>query len=327
MLERIIDVAADELGIDPAELRRTQLHPARRVPAHHGHRRQLRRGRVREGARRGPRGLAATTSCGPSRHGAGAAGDPKLLGIGVVDLRRGHGRRSGCQGVRRGRRSTTTARVTVTRRHVGARPGPRHRVLDDRRRPPRHPDGPGRASSSPTPRGPPGDGTMGSRSLQIGGSACRRRRRGRAGEGQHARRPPARGQRRRHRRAATAVCVAGVPAEALSWAELARRGQRPGHVGRGRRARARPRAATSTRATRPTRSAPTWRSSRSTPRPGGVRAPAPRRRRRLRPHPQPAARRRPAARRHRPGHGPGPVRGGRYDDDGNPLTGDAHGLR
>ena len=44
---------------------------------------------------------------------------------------------------------------------------------------------------------------------------------------------------------------------------------------------------------------------------GRVTPRAPRRRRRLRPDPQPAARRRPAARRHRPGHRAGAVRGGR----------------
>ena len=74
MLERIIDMAADELGIDPVEHPAPQLPAARRVPVHHRHRRHLRHRRLRR--RRSPRRCAspATTSCAPSRpRGASAA--------------------------------------------------------------------------------------------------------------------------------------------------------------------------------------------------------------------------------------------------------------
>ena len=54
---------------------------------------------------------------------------------------------------------------------------------------------------------------------------------------------------------------------------------------------------------------------------GQGRAEALRRRRRLRQRDQPDARRRPGPRRHRPGHRPGAVRGGRLRRDGQLLTG------
>ena len=57
-------------GRDP----QAELHPARGVPAHDGDRRELRRRRVRQGARRGVPRSPATTSCAPSRRrGASAA--------------------------------------------------------------------------------------------------------------------------------------------------------------------------------------------------------------------------------------------------------------
>ena len=40
MIERILDIAADELGIDPVEIRRKNFIPARRVPVHAEHRRR-----------------------------------------------------------------------------------------------------------------------------------------------------------------------------------------------------------------------------------------------------------------------------------------------
>ena len=57
------------------------------------------------------------------------------------------------------------------------------------------------------------------------------------------------------------------------------------------------------------------------------RAAAPRRGRRLRPHPQPAARRRPAARRHRPGRGAGAVRAGAVRRRRQPDHREPHRLR
>ena len=67
MLERIIDMAADELGIDPVEHPPSQPDPRRRVPLPDPHGRHLRQRRLRRRARRGgaPRRL---------RRAAGRAG-------------------------------------------------------------------------------------------------------------------------------------------------------------------------------------------------------------------------------------------------------------
>ena len=126
------------------------------------------------------------------------------------------------------------------------------------------------------------------------------------------------------------VGVAGVPARALSWAELA---PRPPIDGRpddwptdGEAALARA-SSTSTRARRRSRSARTSRSSRSTPRPGDVELPPPRRGRRLRADPEPAARRRPAARRDRAGRRAGAVRRRRLRRRRQPAHREPHGLR
>ena len=118
---------------------------------------------------------------------------------------------------------------------------------------------------------PAGRGTMGSRSLQIGGSAVYQRQRGGAREGQAARRAPARGGRRRHRRARRRrprrrrrARHRAVSGRARAW-PASDPARRPADMERGP-ART---SSTSTRARRPTRSAPTSRSSRSTPRPVG----------------------------------------------------------
>ena len=56
LLERIVDLAADELGIDPAELRRTQLHPGRRLPVPDAGRAAIRQRRLSDDARDGAEG-------------------------------------------------------------------------------------------------------------------------------------------------------------------------------------------------------------------------------------------------------------------------------
>ena len=63
MLERIMDLAAVELGIDPVELRRRNFLHARRVPVHH--------------AARAPPTTAATTTCRCARR-CGIAGYDEL---------------------------------------------------------------------------------------------------------------------------------------------------------------------------------------------------------------------------------------------------------
>ena len=79
-------------------------------------------------------------------------------------------------------------------------------------------------------------GTMGSRSLQVGGTAVQQRHRRGAREGPAARRAPARGRRGRHRGRARrrASASPGSPASAIPWAQLGRGRSRP--VARARRA-------------------------------------------------------------------------------------------
>ena len=82
MLERIIDIAADELDIDPAEIRRRNFLPPDEFPYTTVMRttttaatttpRSTRRSRSR-----------ATTSCGASRRSGVRRGDRVALGIGV----------------------------------------------------------------------------------------------------------------------------------------------------------------------------------------------------------------------------------------------------
>ena len=73
MLERIIDIAAAELGIDPAEMRRRNFLQPRRVPVHH--RDADASTTAATTTPRSPRrcGSRATTSCAPSRPSAGPA--------------------------------------------------------------------------------------------------------------------------------------------------------------------------------------------------------------------------------------------------------------
>ena len=133
-----------------------------------------------------------------------------------------------------------------------------------------------------------GGGTGGSRSLQLGGSAVFER--GRAAWSAQA----ARSRRRCSRPPPTTsssmdggVGVAGVPASALTWAQLAAAATKP-----------HPLAVSDFESGRrdvPVRRARRGRRGRHRDRPG--RADPPRRGRRLRAHPEPAARRRPAARR------------------------------
>ena len=302
LLERIMDIAADELGIDPVELRRTQPAPTPTCS------------RYTTLDRRRPTTAATTTppldeaaARRRLRRAAGRAGRPPRAGRPAAArhrrerLRRDHRRRRR-QRVRRGRGPRRRHRHDQGR-HVGARPGPRHVVRHARGRPARHPDGvdPVRPVRHrpwcPAAVAPAGRGRCSSAAAPCAGAA-----EARAGAGQGARRPTC------SRPTPTTswstddgrLGVAGVPRPgAVTWAELATAAPRP-------TAASRSLAELDFAAGR----APTFPfgahvavvevDARDRPGP----APAPRRRRRLRPDPQPAARRRPAARRHRPGHRP-----------------------
>ena len=238
LLERLVDQAAHELGIDPIELRKRNLladdvfpfttltgnattPAATRLPLRHGGR----RGRLRRAAR-------------PSRRERRERGDARLLGIGVaayVEITAGGGASE--FGERRGARRRLGDRV---RRHVRrtARATRRRTPCSSATRPASRSIGI-RLVDGDTDRVPRGGGTGGSRSLQLGGSAVHRATEAlvdkapqlaatllEADVGRH---------RRRHR--AGTIGVAGVPTSASRGAELATarpsRGRRPLR-GRGR---------------------------------------------------------------------------------------------
>ena len=147
MLERLLDLAAVELDLTPEEIRRRNLIAEGRLPLHDPHRADLRRGRLRAGARGGAadrrRRRAAGRAGAPARGRRGEAARHRRL-----DLRRDHRLRR-----HRARQRADRARRLGDRdvRHLGARPGPRDVVRDDRGRPAGHPDRARSATSSPTP--------------------------------------------------------------------------------------------------------------------------------------------------------------------------------
>ena len=266
LVERAIDMLAAELGIDPAELRRRNFIPPDDFPHTtvtgatydsgeydkaldaRARGRRLRRAARRAGARR-------------------ERGDVKQLGIGLCSYVEVTAASASEVGTSQVDDDGTRHRE---RRHLGARPGPRDGVRAARVADARHPDGRHHASSSPTrDTSPRGMGTMGSRSLQIGGSArARRDRRGaRAGPSELA----------AHLLEADADDIVVVPATAasawparpraaISWAELAGAADDPRALPEGMERGLRT-SSTSRRRTRRSRSARTSRSSRSTPRP------------------------------------------------------------
>ena len=211
MIEVTLDQLAAELGMDRLELRRKNFIPKEDFPAEIARRRDLRLGRLprhaRQAARarrrgevgRRPRSCARghlprhrvldvhgdlrprAVARSPGRAGFGAAGRP----VGVGARARAHHRRG-----------------DRLHRHVAARPGHRHDVRPDRRRPVRDRRRSRSRSSTATPAtGPQGLGTYGSRSLAVGGEAIVRATDKVVDEGQAGRRPQARGRARGHRAA------------------------------------------------------------------------------------------------------------------------------
>ena len=139
LIERVLDVAADQSRHRPGRDPASQLPRPGRLPAHHDHGRGLRLGRVRQGARRRPcrRRL---------RRAAGRAGPPP----GCRRPRAARHRRVGlCRGDRSARPSHRIRRGRDPRRRDGvdgrrhelARPGSPHRVRHGGERGARHPDG------------------------------------------------------------------------------------------------------------------------------------------------------------------------------------------
>ncbi len=255
-LDRIIDVAAQELGLAPEEIRRRNLIPADEFPY------QTRTGVTYDnGDYRCPLEealrIADVDDARKEQQRRIDAGESRLLGIGVstyveitgfggseMRLDRDPPRRLGDGDVR----------------HLRPRSGPRHVVLDDRRRPPRHP---ARQDHLHPVRHLPGPQRWRHRRVPVAPARRQRRRQGGrrdAREGARRRRPDARGQRRRRRprrrrllgrRRARVRRLAGP-----SW--------RPTPTSTTAGSRSTP---TSPSTARPSPSAPTWRSSRSTSRP------------------------------------------------------------
>ena len=264
LLERLVDQAPHELGIDPIELRQPQPPRRRRVPVHHDHRQPpTTPGATASRSQPRPR-RSATTSCAPSSSAAARAGDTIQLGIGVaayVEITAGGGSASSARS-----RSHADGSATVYCRHVLARAGP-----PDRRTPCSSAPRPasrsiGSRSSTATPTASPsGGGTGGSRSLQLGGSAVHRATEAMVEQAKQLAADAARGRRRRHRRRHRGRARSASPAFRR------RRSRGPSSP----RAPAAPdgpldgESVFSRRRRRRSRSAPTSPWSRSTPRPAG----------------------------------------------------------
>ena len=220
MLERLVDQAALELGIDPIEIRRRNflgddVFPFRTLTGN-----TYDSGRYNfplDRARRRP----ATTTCEPSRPAGARRATRRCSASASPPTWRSPP--AGAGRVRR-RRGPRRRHRHDLRRHPVARPGPPDRLRDVGRRPDRHPDRDITLVDGDTDRVRTGGGTGGSRSLQLGGSAVRG-----ATESHGRPRPsswppgcwrPTRPTSSSTPRAGT-IGVAGVPAQALTWGELA----------------------------------------------------------------------------------------------------------
>ena len=274
LIERVIDVAARKIDMDPAEFRRKNYLKPESFP------------------------LTTTTGANYDSGEYAKALDAVLDGIRLPSaarragtaprdrrppparhrrelVRRGHRARRPARRVRRGRGPRRRHRQPL-RRHQRPRPGPPHRLRHAGQRGARHPAW--TRSPSSTPTRPPcreGPGTMGSRSLQTAGSAVfvasnevldkAKRLAGHLLEADPGDIVVGDG----------GLQVAGVPAEGRVLGRAGRRRPRirpasPRAWRPGRSATS----STSTAPTRPSRSARTSPSSRSTPRPGRSRCSA-----------------------------------------------------
>ena len=225
MLERIIDIAADELGIDPVEIRKQNFIPPEAFPLTTVTGANYDVGEYAQGARRGVPRSPATTSCAPSRRRRRERGDVDAARHRRVRLRRGRPPAGSSRSTARSR-STRTAR-SPRRSARRPRPGPRDRVLDDRAGAARHPDGAGARSCSRTPalvpRGHGHDGIA---------LAADRRERAVPGERGGAREGAARSPRTCSRRTSTTSCSRTTAASASPACRPLRVGV--GRAGRGR---------------------------------------------------------------------------------------------
>ena len=315
-LERIIDMAADELDIDPVELRRRNFLRPEQFPFSTLMGPTYDNGEY-DGALTEALRLAGYDELRAEQARRRERGDPCLLGIGVsayVEVTAMGGNEFA--GVEVHEDATVTVRVG-TSGHGQGHPTSFAMIVADRLGVPLHAV---RLVQSDTAHVPRGGGTGGSRSLQLGGSAV-------VGA-TDAVLAKAREHAARLLEASVddivvtddgRVGVAGVPARALSWAELAVAASDDGD----------PLAAefdfSQSERDVPVRRPRRGRRDRLGHRARGV--PPPRRRRRLRAGPEPAARDGPAARRRRAGRGPGAVRAGRLRRRRQPVDRESRRLR
>ncbi len=342
-LERMMDLAAAELHIDPVELRRRNLLPAFTEPVQTVMGTTYDTGDYQKALDEAVR-IAGYEALREEQARRRAAGDRWQLGIGVgvyVEVTAGGGSKE-FGAVEIHRDGTATIRVG-TSAHGQGHATAFAMIVSDRLGIPVEDI---RFVQSDTAAVPRGGGTGGSRSLQIGGSAVLSATEevlARAKEIAAAQLEASVDDMVVHDDGR--VGVAGVPARALTWAELAGlAADRLAAAGRGReraaprrdgqrrpcrrrRGSERPRASGRGRGLQPggrhvpLRRPRVGRRSRHGDRRGAA-APT-RRRRRLWPDPQPAARAGPAARRDRPGHvagavGAGGVRSGWQSVDRKP---------
>ena len=282
-IERIMDELAAELGIDPMEVRATQLDHARGVPVHHGRRADLRLGQLRGRHRQGDGAVRLRRAARRAGRPARVGDDPVQLGIGISTYTEMCGLAP----------SRVLGALRVRRRRLGAR------VASGCCRPARS-----RWSPAPAPHGqghetawsqivadrlgvpfedvevlhgdtrisPKGMDTYGSRSLAVGGDRAGTGLREGDREGQADRRAHARGDADDLEFAGGPFGVRGTePDDGSDPGGRARRLRRA-RPARRRRAVAGLRRHASTRTTSPSRTAPTCARSRWTPRPGGSRS-------------------------------------------------------
>ena len=304
LIERVIDVAADKIGMDPAEIRRGNFIPPDQFPLttttganYDSGEYEKALDAVLDGIRL--RRAAGRAGRAPRQRRRQAARDRR------VDLRGGHRAGRAAHRVRRGRDPRRRHRQRVRRA-----PACTARAIT-----PPSPCWPARCSASRWTR---------SRSSTPTPTACRAvparwarvrcrppaapstSRRTRCSTGPA--RSPATCSRHRPTTSSSATAACTWPAcrpRSLSWGELAVASRDASKLPDGLEPAPLRHELDfdGTDSTYPVRRARLGRRGRHRDRPGHDAAP--RRRRRLRSHPQPAARRRPAARRHRPGRGAG----------------------
>ena len=203
LIERLVDIYARKIGMDPVEVRRKNFIPQGQVPLHRRHRAHLRLGQLRARARQGapdPRlpGL-------PPAAGGGAQGGPLPR-----RRRRLATSRSAASARRRWPARSASAAGCTTRPSSGCTPrawsgSTSAPARTARARRPRSPRSSPRSSAYPienveivhgdTETTPQGWGTYGSRTTAVCGSAVKVAAPAGQGEGEEDRRPPDGGQR------------------------------------------------------------------------------------------------------------------------------------